>query len=473
MHGQTRIEFIFGIVVFSIIIFYIVNQINIIFSSNISDYETSNLKAETNSLMEILTNDKGYPNNWNDFLGQGWLKRREIQITLSSKELFNQQVRINVTYDSDMKVDFGDLRFADSNKVSGLPYWIEKKVDGSYAVVWVRIPKIPASGKKSIYMYYGYPTAQSEGNGNNVFIQFLDLSGNFLPSGWTRTDIGKSGTATVSNGILTITNTGGANVYGSTYEATHVYKNLTISGDFVAVANVTGQKNTHEWAKAGITVQNYVKARNYNGMAMMITTPAWNGCALFWMDESYIDIAPADYEADSGYVTFPTYIKLVRNNTYVSGWNSTNGKDWNQVGYAVVPYGIEDFQYVTLFVTPRVTGATGEINFSMFYVYQYASPEPTGIIKSEETRTNESWYPVRTIGLVEDKSILSKNKIRVLNENCDLLKNFGLNNYRLKVYNSTNLILFCGTDTLRPAKIVVNKYVLIENDVGNVTLEMW
>lgn len=471
MLGQTRIEFIFGIVIFTVVIFYVLNQMNITLSSIISDYETNNIKAEANGMIEILTNDKGYPEDWFNFLSQSWEKRRQIEITLSSKELRNQQVKINITYDSDMKTDFSDLRFADSDEVTNIPYWIEKKVDGSYADVWVEIPKIPDFGKKFIYMYYGYPSAISESNGNNVFIQFLDLIGDSLPSGWVKTDIGKNGTATVSNGILTITNEFGANVYGTTYEATHVYKDSTISGDFVAVANVTGQKNTHEWAKAGITVQNYVKARNYNGMAMMITTPAWQGCALFWQD-SYDDIAPGSYSSIGGYVSFPTYIKLVRNNSYVSGWNSTNGKNWNQVGYAV-PFAIEDFQYVTLFVTPRDTGDIGEINFSMFYVYQYASPEPTGIIKNEEIRTNESWFPIRTIGLANQPNVLSSDKIKALNENCNLLYNFNLNNYRLKIYNSTNLILSCGTETLTPAKVIVNKNVLIGNDLGNITLELW
>lgn len=47
MKGQTRIEFIFGIVVFSVLVFYVVNQINASFSNQISDYDsyTANTKA--------------------------------------------------------------------------------------------------------------------------------------------------------------------------------------------------------------------------------------------------------------------------------------------------------------------------------------------------------------------------------------------------------------------------------------------
>jgi len=471
MYGQTRIEFIFGIVIFSIIIFYIVSQINTVFSSNISDYEINNLKAEANSVIKVLTSYKGYPENWVNFLVLGWERRKEIEISLSSEELRDQQVRINVTYDSDMNSDFSDLRFTDSDKVTNIPYWIENKVDGSYADVWIKIPKIPESGKKSIYMYYSNSLANSESNGNKVFIQFLDLSGSSLPSNWVKEDIITDGTATVFNGILRITNTNGANVVGDEYEATHVYKNSTISGDIVAITKVINQKVTQEWAKAGITVQNFVIAKNYNGMAYITVMPFHYG--LFWQSSSSY-IAPNSYDY-SGYAAtnYPVYLKLIRNETYVSGWYSSNGRDWTQQGSYEIPIAIEDFQYVTLFVTPRIITDTGEANFSMFYVYQHAFPEPKGIIKDEEIKTNYSWHPIRTVGLAYKPNVLSLEKITALNENCDLFFNFEITDYRLKIYNSTHRLLFCGTDTLKPSKVVVNKNVLIENDLGNVTLELW
>ncbi|NIM46698.1 MAG: hypothetical protein GTN40_00885 [Candidatus Aenigmarchaeota archaeon] len=68
---------------------------------------------------------------------------------------------------------------------------------------------------------------------------------------------------------------------------------------------------------------------------------------------------------------------------------------------------------------------------------------------------------------------LSKEKIENLNQNCGLLDNFGIESYRLKIYNSTDLMLFCGIDSLKPPKVFVMKYVIIENDSGNTTLELW
>jgi len=469
MHGQTRVEFIFAVIIFSVIIFYVVNQMNIISYSIISDYNVNNMKAEANSVIETLTNDKGYPDDWTNFLNQGWAKRRKIEISQSPTELMDQQIRINITHDSDMKSNFSDIRFADSDQVTNIPYWIESKSNSNWALVWLKIHRIPEAEKKSIYMYYGYSSATSESNGNDVFMQFLDLSGSSLSQGWMKKDIGTTGTATVSNGILTITNTNGADVWCDTYQATHVYKNSTVSGDFVVVTKVTGQRNNGGWGRIGITLQNYLEAKNYNGMVNVFASPS-NGYVITWLDDDYHK-APCSVNK-SGSSTYPVYLKLARSNFSVSGWYSIDGNQWTQQ-YSVIPFAIEDFQYVTLIESPVSGSLTGESNYSMFYVYRYASPEPTGTIKGEETRTNESWFPIKTVGLADQPDVLSVDKIAALNGNCDLLLNFGLNTYRLRIYNSTNLLLYCGTESLRPAKITVSKYVKIGNSLGNITLEVW
>jgi hypothetical protein len=470
MYGQIRIEFIFGTIIFATIIFFIITQFNTVISTTLSDTRINNLKAKANNAIEVLTNDNGNPDNWFNFLTQGWQKRREIKITPSSKELINQQVSINVTWYPGMNPDFSDLRFTDSDKVINIPYWIENKTS-KWALVWVKIPKISNLVNKSIYMYYGYPSATSESNGNNVFIQFLDLSGTSLPSGWVKKDIGNTiGNVIVSGGILRINNTGG-NVYGNEeYNTTHVYKDSTVSTDFVAVTKVIGQKDTEEYAKAGITVQNHVEARKNNGMAFETATPYHY--AFFWLDDPY-NIAPYQFtETPKAPSKYPVYLKLIKSGSSVSGWYSFNGFDWNFQD-SRIPYAISrDFQYVTLFMAPH-EHVIGEANFSMFYVYQYASPEPKWTVMNEETKTNYSWFPIRTIGLAEKPYSLLKSKITTLNENCNLLSDFGLNDYRLKIYNSTNMILFCGTETLKPATITVYRSIFVDNGFGNITLELW
>lgn len=88
---------------------------------------------------------------------------------------------------------------------------------------------------------------------------------------------------------------------------------------------------------------------------------------------------------------------------------------------------------------------------------------------------------VKRVGLADNPYTLDKNKVLSLNQNCsgtadiykNLLGNFNLNAYRLKIYNSTNQVLFCGFDSLEPPAVIEIRYIFIDNDFGNITLELW
>jgi len=89
----------------------------------------------------------------------------------------------------------------------------------------------------------------------------------------------------------------------------------------------------------------------------------------------------------------------------------------------------------------------------------------------EDWETNPT--NVKRVGLAYKPYSLSTNKISELSSDCNLLDNFNLSSYRLKIYNSTNQLLFCGYDNLEPPTALEVKYVVIEDDYGNVSLEMW
>jgi hypothetical protein len=74
MLGQMRIEFIFGVVIFAVIIFYVVTQTNTLFSSLIIDSRSDALKAKAADAIKILVEDSGDPPNW-DTLPVGSVKR--------------------------------------------------------------------------------------------------------------------------------------------------------------------------------------------------------------------------------------------------------------------------------------------------------------------------------------------------------------------------------------------------------------
>jgi len=115
----------------------------------------------------------------------------------------------------------------------------------------------------------------------------------------------------------------------------------------------------------------------------------------------------------------------------------------------------------------------------IFYIATQINTVFSSIISDYEINSLKAKALNSIINLVETELIsnkpykLSKEKVNNLNQNCDLLNNFSLETYRLKIYNSTDLLLFCGFDSLKPPKVFVMKYVIIEDDLGNMTLELW
>ncbi len=82
---------------------------------------------------------------------------------------------------SKAKPDGSDLRFTTSDGETLLSYWVESWGEES-AIVWVKIPEIPASSTVTIYMYYGNPNAKYEGDPKSVFTFYDDVESG--ENGW-------------------------------------------------------------------------------------------------------------------------------------------------------------------------------------------------------------------------------------------------------------------------------------------------
>lgn len=106
-----------------------------------------------------------------------WNNRRPITINNSGNPnmLENYQVKVFVPCYEYMRPDFDDLRFVENEGAGELSYWIENYNYGENAMVWVKVPKIPASGSKTIWMYYGNPPAVSASDGDATFDFFDDF----------------------------------------------------------------------------------------------------------------------------------------------------------------------------------------------------------------------------------------------------------------------------------------------------------
>ena len=64
MLGQTKFEFIFTVVIFTVIIFFAVSQINILFTAIITDSTTDIAKTISTPVINLLLKDEGEPPNW-------------------------------------------------------------------------------------------------------------------------------------------------------------------------------------------------------------------------------------------------------------------------------------------------------------------------------------------------------------------------------------------------------------------------
>jgi hypothetical protein len=203
-----------------------------------------------------------------------WLYRKPISLTEESgSTLSNYEVKLTVDYvPSKMKSDFSDLRFTDSDQVTLIPYWIESYTASVSASVWVRVPSIPASSTKSIYMYYGNPSATSASNGTATFDFFDDFEGGSVnTSKWVT-----SGNVVQTNGYLEV-GPGADSIAEqnttsySLFSAPYVLRSRSLVSTTGPVSAYVGfaDSGLSQWALAPHT---YVSYYTYNGVTEQNTT---------------------------------------------------------------------------------------------------------------------------------------------------------------------------------------------------------
>jgi len=140
-----------------------------------------------------------------------WLKRKAVTLTGgASGAQTDYQVKLTVTYDSDMQVDFDDLRFTKADGTTLLDAWLESKVDSTSATVWVETDTPANTVEADIYMYYGNSGAASDWDCQATMLDGDDFTGSTLDTSiW---DSQNCNTA-VSAGKLTIDTFSGGNRY--------------------------------------------------------------------------------------------------------------------------------------------------------------------------------------------------------------------------------------------------------------------
>jgi mono/diheme cytochrome c family protein/regulation of enolase protein 1 (concanavalin A-like superfamily) len=139
---------------------------------------------------------------------------------------------------------------------------------------------------------------------------------------------GRTGSNSVSGGVYTVTGSG-TDIWGTSDKFRFVSQ--TFTGDGEIIVRVTSQTNTNPWAKAGIMFRETLNANSRH--AMMVLTPS-NGTAFQYRTAT----AGTSLNVSAASVPAPNnWLRLTRRGNIFTGYRSSDGVTWTQVGTATIP----------------------------------------------------------------------------------------------------------------------------------------
>jgi uncharacterized repeat protein (TIGR03806 family) len=150
-----------------------------------------------------------------------------------------------------------------------------------------------------------------------------------VPPPWDDQDIGSvgvAGSATYSLGTFTVTGSG-ADIWDTADAFRFVHQ--PVSGDLQLVARVVSLQNTDPWAKAGVMIRETLAAGSRH--AFMAITPG-NGAAF----QRRTSTGGTSTHTAGAAVAAPYWVRLVRSGSTLTGYQSSDGINWQVVGSASI-----------------------------------------------------------------------------------------------------------------------------------------
>jgi beta-glucanase (GH16 family) len=166
-----------------------------------------------------------------------------------------------------------------------------------------------------------------DSNNNSALNTAMFRSVSTVSGGWSDGDIGSPGSPGFagfdpSSASWNVSG-GGADIWNGADQFNFVHQSL--SGDGSVIARVASLANTSAWAKAGVMLRNDETAGS--AFADVVITPG-NGVSFQW--RSAAGAAPASTTV--GGISAPIWVKLTRFGGSFSGYYSTDGIHWAQIG---------------------------------------------------------------------------------------------------------------------------------------------
>ncbi len=175
-----------------------------------------------------------------------------------------------------------------------------------------------------------------------------------LPPGWIDADIGNtgvSGSATYSNGRFTVRGAG-ADVWGASDGFNYVY--LPLSGDASIVARVASVSDQASWVKAGVMIRSALGPSS--AQAFMLVSAA-KGVAF----QRRLGDGGTSVSTSGTGSTAPHWVRLVKRDAKISGYESADGIHWTLVGSDT--FNMPGAVFVGLAVSSHVNGTLATATF--------------------------------------------------------------------------------------------------------------
>jgi hypothetical protein len=134
--------------------------------------------------------------------------------------------------------------------------------------------------------------------------------------------VGRVGGASYTNGVYVI-NGSGADIWGTNDACHYVY--AAGSNDWQIATRVTGQGNTHAWAKAGLMIRESLAA---NARHLMVAVTPTSGVEF---QRRPLTGGVCTNNVLTGW-TAPLWLKVIKRGNYFAGYASSNAVDWVMVG---------------------------------------------------------------------------------------------------------------------------------------------
>ena len=176
-----------------------------------------------------------------------------------------------------------------------------------------------------------------------------------LPTPWSSQDIGEpsiAGVASAADGVFTVTGSG-LDIWDATDQFQYVYQPVT--GDTEILARVASFQTTNSWGKAGVMIRSALTA---SAAHVSLFATGSSG----WAFQRRLSDAGPSYSSSAAAGSAPGWVRLVREGSLISAYQSMDGASWTFVGTETVQ--MPSTIYVGLAVTSHDVSDISTATFS-------------------------------------------------------------------------------------------------------------